>query len=672
MQLSPLQSRLVASLAATTCLLLLYFLLLTPKGAFAYEPVLNSFSGSSSWPELAAIDSIEGHDIEAQSSSFYEPFLNFLGRSILGRVGDTTPLENDKPLAYTTPPGGAPICYIIKKGSLDNSTSSDKQGRDIKGDDDEDDDDDEERITPSIIERKNVTIYISANTCLQPTVLSDGNGNSNGKSKEKDKNNNKSSPKPPQLVLYLSNGTDTGCPRVINSTSGEISKGFTAHKFEQGAVTVNITNVTSDIYIGIYAPNIEDSFAGVYDFEVAASSTEYFHQYESNEGGGDSELLWMDSDSTAALLITRNLTNEASETRHIWSEDPPYQLYVSGKDWSGLDGFRRSACGLEKNAPIGSNNQGNAMNNGMVKTSMTLRGPGGLPKQQFYVVGLNATTSYSGMLVRPANVTVNSKRNLKRQDSGASQRNPGRKPGSLVFQGTTFQTNAAPNCKVVTDLEFCDEIQYAVPGNDGKFNNTELARTYDVQAKTMYDNFLKVMQQIPCEADRTSRYSLARTCDDCKRAYKRWLCTVSLPRCEDFHSDPHFSVIRNVNQAFPNGTMLPADLRQRLATVPAQNASRNSFIDQTIQPGPYNELMPCEDICYQVVQSCPSAIQFGCPQPGMYGFNVTYGRRSADNAVVSCNFPGEARTRISGGVTTVPDLTLVALLASLFSLWMVM
>lgn len=403
MQLSPLQSRLVASLAATLCLLILYFLLLAPKGAAAYEFPVDPFSRSSHWPDLG---SIEGHDPDSQSS-FYEPILNFLGRNILGRAGDTIPLENDKPLALNGQPGGAPICYIIKKGSLVNGTSQGKQQRRKEGDGDD-------GVTSS--ERKDAIIYISANTCLQPKVRSDGK-----------------TPKPPQMVLFLSNSTEAGCPQVTHNTNGDQAKGFTAHKFDEGAITVSI-NATSDIYVGIYAPKIEDSFEGVYNYQIAASSTEYFHQYQSNEEDG-AELLWMDSDSTAALLMTRNLTTEASETRHIWSEDPPYQLYVSGQDWPLLDGLRHSACGLEKNAPIGANNQGNAKNNGMIKTSMTLRGPGGLPKQQFYVVGLNATTPYSGVLVRPANVTVNS----KRQDNGGSQSS--RKPGSVVFQGTTFQTN---------------------------------------------------------------------------------------------------------------------------------------------------------------------------------------------------------------------------------------
>ncbi|KAK2590926.1 stretch-activated cation channel mid1 [Conoideocrella luteorostrata] len=615
MQLSPLQSRLVASLAATCCILALYFLLLSPRGALATELPLESFS--SSWPDLALS---ERDDTELQSSS-YEPIFNYFGRSILGRAGDTVPLENDKPLAYNIQPGGTPVCYIIRKGSLSAGASQRKQERRADSGNGENG-------------GQNTTIYISANTCLQPSL----------------KPGSKTS-KPPQMILFLSNSTEAACPQVSSSPNGDQAKGFSSHPFEEGAVTVNI-NATNDVYIGIYAPKISDAFDGSYDYQLAASSTEYFHQYQSNKTNG-AELLWMDSDSTAALLETQSLTNEASEARHIWSEDPPYQLYLSEKGWPTLDGLQHSACGMEKNALIGANNQGSAKNNSMIKTTMTVRGPGGMPKQQFYVVGLNATTFYAGVLVRPANVTVNS----KRQENGSLN---SKKPGSIVFQATEFTTNAAPNCKVVTDLEFCDEIRYAIPGNDGKFNNTELAKVYDQQAKTMYDNFLKVMQQIQCEADRTSKYSLARTCKDCERAYKRWLCTVSFPRCEDFHSGSQFSVIRNVNQAFPNGTTLPDEIRRDLAKVPAQNASRNSFIDANIQPGPYREIMPCEDICYQVVQSCPSKIGFKCPQPGMYGFDVTYGRRDPDPRVVSCNFPGEARTRFSAGVSRIPNLALVA------------
>lgn len=179
--------------------------------------------------------------------------------------------------------------------------------------------------------------------------------------------------------------------------------------------------------------------------------------------------------------------------------------------------------------------------------------------------------------------------------------------------------------------------------------------------------------QIPCETDPTSRYSLARGCDDCRNAYKRWLCTVAIPRCEDYTSDNFFTIIRNAGQPFPNGTLVPDEERQQLMQKTFHNSSRNRFIDEAIKPGPYREILPCEDICYEVVQSCPAAIGFSCPRPGWPGFNASYGERVlerqqlADPNMVVCNYPGEPRTRMSTGNTVFPPGMLLVI--SLAALW---
>lgn len=175
----------------------------------------------------------------------------------------------------------------------------------------------------------------------------------------------------------------------------------------------------------------------------------------------------------------------------------------------------------------------------------------------------------------------------------------------------------------------------------------------------MYSNFEKVMMQIACETPKTSLYSLARNCDDCKAAYKKWLCTVSIPRCEDFGSGNELALARNAGQAFPNGTSLPDDVMAELQSKPYSMASRNSFVDQVIQPGPYKEILPCEDICYEVVRSCPVAMNFQCPQPDMVSFEFSYGRRVHNGATVSCKYPGEARTPTSAAGAPVPDARLL-------------
>ena len=61
------------------------------------------------------------------------------------------------------------------------------------------------------------------------------------------------------------------------------------------------------------------------------------------------------------------------------------------------------------------------------------------------------------------------------------------------------------------------------------------------------------------------------------------------------------------------------------------------MIDEVIQPGPYKEVLPCEDLCYSLMQSCPASIQFGCPYPGR-GLEVSYGKRSASG--LTCSYLG--------------------------------
>jgi len=190
-----------------------------------------------------------------------------------------------------------------------------------------------------------------------------------------------------------------------------------------------------------------------------------------------------------------------------------------------------------------------------------------------------------------------------------------------------------------------------VPSNPTKFNSSSLARIYDDYARDMYDTFKKVLAQIPCEAPSTQRYSLARNCADCEAAYKTWLCSVAIPRCEDFSVDDTFLQPRALGQPFPDGSTLPDDV---LARFPkdrlAFNGSRNPNIDTVIQPGPYKEVLPCDDVCYNLVQSCPSALAFTCPSPGRPGFNTSYGQRTAadSNGSVTCNYPGSAHF-FSGG-----------------------
>jgi calcium channel MID1 len=207
---------------------------------------------------------------------------------------------------------------------------------------------------------------------------------------------------------------------------------------------------------------------------------------------------------------------------------------------------------------------------------------------------------------------------------------------------------------VIFDLSFCAQTAYAVPGNPQNFSNfTSLAAFYDNTTAAQYKFFQNVLAQIPCETTASAQYSLVRNCADCAAAYQEWLCSVSIPRCTDFSSDLPWLQERAMGQPFPNGTLLPGDLRAAVSSSVFLNASRNPNIDTFVQPGPYKEILPCDDLCHNLVQSCPASMQFACPRPGRLGYNTSYGQRPnpaipEQVGQITCNYPGAAHDVLSG------------------------
>lgn len=184
-----------------------------------------------------------------------------------------------------------------------------------------------------------------------------------------------------------------------------------------------------------------------------------------------------------------------------------------------------------------------------------------------------------------------------------------------------------------------------MPSNNVTFpNTTVLGEFYDNYALSLYDGFNKSMQLIQCEADATAQYSLVRNCSTCRTAYKDWLCSVTIPRCEDFSDTASWLQPRAINTTFPDGSGLePALLAQYSAFTDqlSYQTSRSAIIDEVVKPGPYKEVLPCEELCYDLVQSCPAAMGFLCPRPWNQGFNTSYGTMAgSNNGSVTCNYPG--------------------------------
>lgn len=122
---------------------------------------------------------------------------------------------------------------------------------------------------------------------------------------------------------------------------------------------------------------------------------------------------------------------------------------------------------------------------------------------------------------------------------------------------------------------------------------------------------------------------------------------MTIPRCEDFSKNHDFLAPRGASQKFINGSSLPTTdaLRHRVAS----NSSRNPMIDSRIKPGPYKEILPCQDLCHDLVRKCPAALGFQCPGPKQV--NSSYGYRDPSGSV-TCSYLGAAYF-LSKGVSTV-------------------
>lgn len=228
------------------------------------------------------------------------------------------------------------------------------------------------------------------------------------------------------------------------------------------------------------------------------------------------------------------------------------------------------------------------------------------------------------------------------------------------------------NCQLLFDLSYCSEVAYAVPSNPKTFPNIEdLKKLYDDNARNLSQNFSYSLQQIPCNTSSSAQYSLARNCDDCAAAYKTWLCAVTIPRCYDFSSNMTYLQPRNVAQDFINGTSPSASSDLSFSPINQStvymNSSRNSLIDTNIKPGPYKEVLPCQDLCYTLVQSCPAALGFACPLRNR-GLEWSYGVRDTSGAI-TCSFPGAAYFLSEAGRRGISGMTFIfAVFAALWTL----
>lgn len=619
-KLTQLQSRFAASFFASVCLIFLYLSLTSPRFAYAVE--IDS-----------RIPPDHNHPIVFETAfDDQDDLLNYPPEEfeLTKRQASTLELFNNAPQNLNIDPG-TKQSWFVSKSTINGPFG--EQGVGLPG---------ETKVeafeSHSELKKRQESriMYITINTCLQPT--------------SPDQRRDTDVIIPPQLQMYLSTSADNQNPgpgTTQDQRTIDVQGGY-------ALVTVDVDN---DVYVGIAAPNTT-AFSGSWNYEIAASIDAPFHSVNEN----NPNLFFVDGDYHAALLIT-NDTTEAPSNSTIYTDwmklIPPYGVFAHSESDRSILGVQYSYCGLKNAADIVANLPGVQNQN---VAGMTNRGIGGKPKEQFYITALNKSSTYFGFLAMEGNSTASGDNVIG--------------GGGKVWAAMNFTTKSENNCALMYNLSFCSEVAYAVPSNPNLFSPStglaKLAGLYDSYAANYYQNFSYSLQQIACNTTSSAQYSLARNCDDCARAYKQWLCAVTIPRCEDYDNNAPWLKARNVAQPFANGTMINPDTPwdQALLNAVATNTSRNSIIDLEIKPGPYKEVLPCDDLCYDLVQSCPAILGFGCPYPGR-GLEDSYGSRSNDSGLIKCSYLGaayylsRAEGRVRVGLTLVVSSITAVLVALL-------
>jgi calcium channel MID1 len=401
MQLSPLQSRLAASLLASCLLVLLYLSLFSPHFALAAD--VNPPS-----PMFILEDLVERHLDEGISARQpeYEPDFALFDRSIIGRAPPgVVALANNVPQQLNLDPGTSQR-FVFEKASLSGGQTA--ATLELRGESQDEARTLEERgpageEDEGLVRRQATkTVYFSANTCMQPQLKPDA-----------------TTMDAPQLTMYVSTNPMNTMPGPGSNLNLQ-----TWHVFTEGAIMVNVTT-SDDVYIAISAPNVTSAFFdGGYNVQVAASIDDWYHSYEEQL---DPDLIWVDSDVESALLITRNLTDRSDpEMMTALMTRQPYVMFAQNEQDQSINGVKFSYCGLQNYAQIAGTKNGKQTN--MVTTDITRRGQSNLPSQRFYFSKLNASTNYLGILAANGNLGV----------TGANVVGG----GGRVSRATTFATKA--------------------------------------------------------------------------------------------------------------------------------------------------------------------------------------------------------------------------------------
>ncbi|RHZ79585.1 hypothetical protein Glove_144g81 [Diversispora epigaea] len=397
-------------------------------------------------------------------------------------------------------------------------------------------------------------IYISVTICKLPSL--DNNNNNN--------NNNKVDAK---LKVYVSLDPSESEPRPNSPLSSEyvIHNGFLSFKIKSSAISSSSSSSSTSssstnkiIYFGLFSPN-QTGVTGNYNYEIGVSTNGYLHKIPSII----QSLVLEDTDNSTALfrIDDENINLSSSFLTYIVDSNSVIDLY-------------NSLCAFQSNTPENINITYNETTRGFIY-------PDKGKKVSISINNLKNGTNYTALVIN---------NNIDNNNDNTTDNYNNIDP---IFLHTKSQLN----CRLVSNLTFCNRVAYSVPANPSHPVST-IIKFYDGLAEKYFKNFTLTLSQFSCNK---THYSLVRNCNDCLESYKNWICAMTVPRCGDEDSDDDSSIIggipRNANQ------------------------SRIPDIDKVMVPGAYIEIPPCINLCYNTTQSCPSNLNFNCPPINIENIN---------------------------------------------------
>lgn len=409
-KLSPLQSRLAASLIASIMLLLLYFAFASPH--FAYAADVDSIRPEDHNHERILIRpylDIDIAELEMREIS-YEAEFSGIDRGIIGRAptgNEPKEIINNRK-EETNIALGQTVSYMFSSASLFGQKSTTRalpaslwsQEKDFEDGNDLGEEDKELKLKARQSNSSNSnfrTLYISVTACGQPTSL-----------------NTSTVVQAPQLQLYISQSPNNTTPGPGNYPQDMVEL--------EGGYAMYAINATGDVYFGVYGNNnTGTAFNDLpWDVEIAASIDAPYHVYYNS-----SDNLWLiDSDRSSALLHAGNpmRLNGNGQDFDKWKDiSTPFTLFTSDTNDQSIMGLQNSYCAWKKKDPGQINVRSSAAQSPLVR-----REGGQLPEEQFYVDGLTGGSTYHVVLAMDGNST----------NSGLGVVGG----GGMVFRGTNFTT----------------------------------------------------------------------------------------------------------------------------------------------------------------------------------------------------------------------------------------